>query len=134
VKALASALRVWSCRARSLTELRSAPETSQRLGIPTAEWVLYSKHGQQIWREPRGVAASYHWPQFSIHRGELLSMLYRAVLSRLGADGVHTGHHLLRFGRSEGAKVWGDFVDRVTGKPVARVEADVLVGMRWDTP
>jgi hypothetical protein len=31
------------------------------VGIPTAELVYYSKHGQRIWREPRGLAAGYHW-------------------------------------------------------------------------
>lgn len=111
---------------RELTELGLLSDLSG-VGIPTSEWVLYSKHGQPIWREPRGTAAGYNWPQFSIHRGELLGVLYRAVVSRLGADHVHAGHHLTKFG-TEGAKVWGDFVDRGKGEPTARVEADLLVG------
>src|SRR5579872_3729375 len=36
--------------------------------VPTARLAYYSSHGQQIWSEPRGKAAGYHWPQFSIHR------------------------------------------------------------------
>jgi 2-polyprenyl-6-methoxyphenol hydroxylase-like FAD-dependent oxidoreductase len=127
VKELGVGINILPHAVRELTELGLLDDLSS-VGIPTAEWVLYSKHGQRIWREPRGVAAGYHWPQVSIHRGELLGVLYRAVRSRLGTDRVHTGHHLLRFGRHEGAEVWGDFVDRVTGEPVAHVEADVLVG------
>jgi hypothetical protein len=38
-----------------------------------------SAHGQVIWSEPRGIAAGYNWPQFSIHRDELLGILYRTV-------------------------------------------------------
>jgi hypothetical protein len=66
---------------RELTELGLLDDLSG-VGIPTVEWVLYSKHGQRIWREPRGVAAAYNWPQFSIYRGELLGVLHRAVRSR----------------------------------------------------
>ena len=43
--------------------------------IQTAELAYYNKHGQQIWSEPRGRDAGYHWPQFSIHRGELQLIL-----------------------------------------------------------
>ena len=112
---------------RELTELGLLDDLLA-VGIPTAEWVLYSKHGQRIWGEPRGLAAGYRWPQLSIHRGELLGLLYRAVRSRLRPDRVHTGHHLLRFSQAAGGAVWADFVDRGTGAAIARVEADVLVG------
>ncbi len=37
--------------------------------VATARLAYYSSHGQRIWAEPRGEAAGYHWPQFSIHRG-----------------------------------------------------------------
>jgi 2-polyprenyl-6-methoxyphenol hydroxylase-like FAD-dependent oxidoreductase len=97
-------------------------------GVPTSEWVLYSKHGQRIWGEPRGLAAGYHWPQLSIHRGRLLGVLHRAVRNRLGPDRVHTGHHLLRFGQDASDAVWADFVDRTTRAPVGRAAADLLVG------
>ena len=98
-------------------------------GIPTAELAYYSKHGQRIWSEPRGLAAGYKWPQFSIHRGELLGLLHRAVVQRLGPEPVHTGHHLANFGGSRrDGPVWAEFVDRASGAPRARVEGDLLVG------
>jgi 2-polyprenyl-6-methoxyphenol hydroxylase-like FAD-dependent oxidoreductase len=74
-----------------------------------------------------GLAEGYRWPQISIHRGQLLGVLYRAVLDRLGPAHVHTGHHLARFGQQDGG-VWGEFVDRATGAAVGHIETDLLVG------
>jgi 5-methylphenazine-1-carboxylate 1-monooxygenase len=111
---------------RELTELGLLDELDA-VGIPTAEIAYYSKHGQRIWSEPRGIAAGYRWPQYSIHRGQLLGVLHRAVLQRLGPERVHPGHHLARFGQTAD-RVWADFVNRVSGAPRAHVEADVLVG------
>ncbi len=96
-------------------------------GIPTEEYVYYSKHGQLIWREPLGLKSGYRWPQISIHRGALLGVLHRAVRDRLGVERIHTGHHLIRFGQNEGSGIWAEFVDRGTETPVDRAEADVLV-------
>jgi 2-polyprenyl-6-methoxyphenol hydroxylase-like FAD-dependent oxidoreductase len=98
------------------------------VGIPTAEWVLASKHGRQIWVEPRGLAAGYRWPQFSIHRGDLIEVLHPAVRDRLGPDRVHPGHHLHHFSQDGPDAVSADFVDRSTGEVVGRVETDLLVG------
>ena len=111
---------------RELTELGVSDDLA-KVGIPTAEMVFYTKRGQRIWGEPRGEAAGYRWPQISVHRGELLGVLYRAVVSRLGPERIHTGHHLARFGQ-EGGKPWGEFVDRGSGAVVGRAEADLLVG------
>ncbi|MEM1316082.1 MAG: flavin-dependent oxidoreductase [Pseudomonadota bacterium] len=52
-------------------------------GVPTREWGLYSTQGLEIWREPRGRAAGYRWPQYSVHRGELQMALWRAAEARL---------------------------------------------------
>jgi 2-polyprenyl-6-methoxyphenol hydroxylase-like FAD-dependent oxidoreductase len=97
------------------------------VAIPTAEIVYYSKHGQRIWGEPRGLAAGYQWPQFSIHRGELLEILHRAVLDRLGPETVRTGHHLVRLGQTSD-QVWTEFVDRASGDSSGNAEGDLLVG------
>jgi 2-polyprenyl-6-methoxyphenol hydroxylase-like FAD-dependent oxidoreductase len=97
------------------------------VGIPTAELAYYSRHGQRIWSEPRGLEAGYKWPQFSIHRGELLGILQRAVIERLGSARVHTDHHLTTFAQTANG-AWAEFVSRSTGSTIGRVEADVLVG------
>ena len=57
-------------------------EDLKALGIETAELAYFNKHGQAIWREPRGIAGGYDYPQISIHRGELHFMLLRTVIQR----------------------------------------------------
>jgi 2-polyprenyl-6-methoxyphenol hydroxylase-like FAD-dependent oxidoreductase len=111
---------------RELAELGLLHELTAR-GISTAELVYYSKLGQRIWAEPRGLVAGYRWPQLSIHRGELLGVLDRAVLARLGGERVLTGHQLVRFERgAAGVRAW--FLERASGRDVGPIEADLLVG------
>ena len=118
------ALRVHAVR--ELTELGLLDDLLA-VGIPIAETEYYSKHGQHVWTEPRGLAAGYRWPMIMVHRGQLLNVLYRAVVDRLGPDRLHTGHHLGRFER-QGESVWSEFVDRASGTPVICSESDLLVG------
>ncbi|MFO1320643.1 MAG: flavin-dependent oxidoreductase [Burkholderiales bacterium] len=82
--------------------------------IETAELVYVNKFGQHIWREPRGIAAGYAVPQYSIHRGELQMILYRAALDRLPAGTIRTGATLARFEEND-AGVTAHFVDRENG-------------------
>jgi 5-methylphenazine-1-carboxylate 1-monooxygenase len=126
VKELGVGINVLPHATRELTELGLLDELDA-VGVPTAELALYTKHGQRIWSEPRGLAAGYRWPQLSIHRGQLLGVLHRTVLVRLGPERVHPCHHLSRIGQ-EADRVWADFVDRASGAPRAHVEADTLVG------
>jgi len=62
-----------------------------RRAIPTSALHYYNKFGQPIWREPRGLAAGYPLPQFSIHRGEFQMLLADTVRARLGPDAIVTG-------------------------------------------
>jgi 2-polyprenyl-6-methoxyphenol hydroxylase-like FAD-dependent oxidoreductase len=110
---------------RELTELGLHDELAA-VAIPTSTLAYYSKRGQPIWSEPRGLAAGYRWPQFSIHRGELQMILHRAILDRLGPGSIVTGHHLDRVDDT-GSKVVARFVDRRTGNMRATVEGDVLI-------
>ncbi len=71
---------------RELTELGLA-EGLDRTGVQTGELSYHNRFGQQLWCEPRGLAAGYRWPQYSVHRGLLLRLLVDAVRGRLG-DGV----------------------------------------------
>ncbi|MHB1329907.1 MAG: flavin-dependent oxidoreductase, partial [Gemmatimonadales bacterium] len=111
---------------RELTELGLADELAAT-AIPTSTLAYVSKRGQPIWSEPRGRDAGYDWPQFSIHRGELQMILYRAVLGRLGPDAIRTGHHLAGFEQT-GSGVRAHFVDRRGGHPRGDAEGAVLVG------
>ncbi len=40
-------------------------------GVACRELAYFTKRGERIWGEPRGLAAGYRWPQISIHRGIL---------------------------------------------------------------
>jgi 2-polyprenyl-6-methoxyphenol hydroxylase-like FAD-dependent oxidoreductase len=53
--------------------------------------VLVGLNGKEVYAEPRGLRAGYKWPQYSVHRGGLQMLLYRAVLERLGTDAIRTG-------------------------------------------
>ncbi|MFF7634634.1 flavin-dependent oxidoreductase [Kitasatospora sp. NPDC008050] len=81
---------------RELTELGLGEELAA-LGVESAEMVYCDASGRRLFAEPRGTAQGYHWPQYSVHRGELQLMLLAAVRERLGADAVRTGVRLLGF-------------------------------------
>ena len=60
------------------------------IGVRTQSLGFFSKLGNTIWEEPRGMDAGYAWPQFSVHRGELQMLLYRTLLDRAGPDVIET--------------------------------------------
>jgi 2-polyprenyl-6-methoxyphenol hydroxylase-like FAD-dependent oxidoreductase len=80
---------------RELSELGLAEALAAR-AIATRELRYYSRHGQFIHKEPRGRFAGYDWPQLSIHRADLHTVLLEAVRARLGDDSVQLGHRCLR--------------------------------------
>jgi 2-polyprenyl-6-methoxyphenol hydroxylase-like FAD-dependent oxidoreductase len=76
--------------ARVLHDLGLGPELAAT-AIQTSSLTYFNKFGQLIWREPRGIAAGYPVPQYSIHRGDLHLLLYRTALARLGKENVICG-------------------------------------------
>src|SRR5258708_29927209 len=60
------------------------------VAIRTDELYYLNRHGQQVWREPRGLGAGPDVPQFSIHRGRLQGVIHAAVEERLGSDASPT--------------------------------------------
>ncbi|MFM9925640.1 flavin-dependent oxidoreductase [Variovorax sp. H27-G14] len=76
---------------RELTEL-GLLSALDKVGVRTKEAVFFTAHGQLIFREPAGQFAGYDWPQFSIHRGDLQTLLLEETLKRLGPDSVVCGH------------------------------------------
>jgi 5-methylphenazine-1-carboxylate 1-monooxygenase len=102
-----------------LDDLRAA-------GVEIDELVYLTRHGKPIWREPRGLAAGYDWPQVAIHRGELQMLLLRATLARLGPDSIRFGHALADL-ETDATGVTAHFIDRATGAAVGQARGDVLV-------
>jgi 2-polyprenyl-6-methoxyphenol hydroxylase-like FAD-dependent oxidoreductase len=107
---------------RELTEL-GLGEALAAAGVATREFVYANRFGQEIWAEPRGLAAGYRWPQYSIHRGRLQMLLWRAAAERLGAARLHTGRRLLGI-EQDGAGVTARFADGGTARGDLLVAAD----------
>jgi 5-methylphenazine-1-carboxylate 1-monooxygenase len=103
---------------RELDALGLLGELGARAVAPT-QLVYCTRRGQEIWREQRGLAAGYPWPQLSIHRGVLQEVLLQATVERIGPDALHLGCPLVG-------------VEQSAGRPVAvfeegRMAADLLV-------
>jgi len=96
-------------------------------GVELERYMWFNKFGQKIWSEPRGRKAGYQWPQISMHRGKLQSILADAVRERLGANVIHCAHHLESF-EQEGERVVAHFVNKHTGEPAGTYSADALIG------
>jgi 5-methylphenazine-1-carboxylate 1-monooxygenase len=97
-----------------------------RSGVRTYELIYTSFRGQEVWRELRGLNAGAPAPQFSIHRGRLLGLLYNAVVERCGPDAVKTGCRLAAF-REEPDGVVATFTGR-SGATATVAKGDVLIG------
>ncbi|MEW6639677.1 MAG: flavin-dependent oxidoreductase [Pseudomonadota bacterium] len=110
---------------RELTELGLASRLDL-FGVRTRELAYFSKRGQPIWSEPRGIEAGYRWPQFSIHRGILQQILLDAVIERLGRHSVLTGHHLTEFTATDNG-VRARFIDRATGGDAGSYDGTLLI-------
>ena len=80
---------------RELSELGLQDALAAR-AIETRELAFYSRHGQFIYKEPRGRFAGYDWPQLSIHRADLHDVLLTAARQRLGDDAVQLGHRCIQ--------------------------------------
>ncbi|WP_031158892.1 flavin-dependent oxidoreductase, partial [Streptosporangium roseum] len=110
---------------RELTELGLGDELAE-LGVPTSFQVYTDRFGGTILALPRGRAAGYRWPQYSVHRGVLQMSLLGAVRRRLGAGAVRTG--LTFQDVVEGPDgITASLLEARTGERV-RLTADVLVG------
>lgn len=126
VKPLGVGINLQPNAVRELTELGLGDELAD-LGTATRALCFFNKHGQPIWREPRGRAAGFNWPQYSIHRGRLQVMLAEAVRKRIGAKNLRTGHCCSKF-EQRGNKIVAWFTGRGSGDLVAEDEADILIG------
>ncbi len=99
-------------------------EALGEVGVKTRSYGFYTKHGLEIWNEPRGTWAGYNWPQYSVHRGKLQMMLYDALIARAGADCIVTGYRATGFENGEGTATL--HLRDQNGAP-QRVEGDLVI-------
>ncbi|MEL7155167.1 MAG: flavin-dependent oxidoreductase [Actinomycetota bacterium] len=95
---------------RELDELGLADRLPS-IGVETQEWALVGRNGNDVYAEPRGRAAGYHWPQYSVHRGRLQMLLHQAVVERLGSGAMITDARVVGY-RNDGDRIRADVVDR----------------------
>ncbi|MFF5088514.1 FAD-dependent monooxygenase [Streptomyces niveus] len=110
---------------RELAELGLAGELAA-IALPPQRLRYYDRAGEPVWEEPLGLAAGYHWPQYSVHRGRLHLLLLAAVRERLGPDAVRTGLRFQRFEQTADG-VRAHFLDRSSGAETVE-DADLLIG------
>ncbi len=107
-----------------LATLGLLPELD-RVAIRTRELRYLNHLGQVIWAEPRGIRAGHAMPQFSIHRGRLHGVLWRAAEAALPPGSLVTGQRLSGFTQDE-AGVTARFATVEGG--CAQARGDALVG------
>ena len=109
-----------------LSEIGVLDEMAAR-AVRTEQSAFFNRFGQLIYREPAGTAAGYDWPQLSIHRGDVQTPLMHAVVERLGADQLITGHRCVAF-QQDAEGVTLHLQDPKTGKALQSARGDLLVG------
>jgi len=124
LRPLGVGINVQPAAVRELTELGLGNELA-KIGIPTRRLSYFNKFGQLIWSEPRGLSAGYRWPQYSIHRGQLQTLLLRATRERIGDSNFRAGMRFVGLRESRN-RVTATFCDSSVASIVD--DADVLVG------
>ncbi|CAF0804734.1 unnamed protein product [Adineta steineri] len=96
------------------------------VGIRGAKALFYSRHGQLIYSEVKGIEAGYKWPTYSMHRGNFQQLLMRHVRDEVGETSVRLNQKLIAF-RSYSDYVEADFVNPCTGD-INTERAKLLIG------
>ena len=111
---------------RELFDLDIGAAELDAIGVQSREWALVGLNGNDIYSEPRGLAAGYRWPQYSVHRGRLQMLLYEKVRERLGPAAVRLGQRVIGYRREPDGSVSALLADAGGGSDEAR--GSILVG------
>jgi 2-polyprenyl-6-methoxyphenol hydroxylase-like FAD-dependent oxidoreductase len=101
-------------------------EKLRAVSIENKESAFFNRHGQFIYREPRGKFAGYPFPELGIHRGKLHTVLYEAAREQCGADNIITNHHLTGLTQDDKGVTLG-FKETSSGRQLAPVRADIVI-------
>ncbi|MEE1753176.1 FAD-dependent monooxygenase [Streptomyces sp. SP18CS02] len=96
LRAVGAGINLQPAAVRELTELGLGDALAAE-AVATARLEYHHRYGGEIWSEPRGLAAGYRWPQYSVHRGRLQELLLAEVTRRLGPGALMTGRRLARY-------------------------------------
>ncbi|MGC6452930.1 MAG: flavin-dependent oxidoreductase [Candidatus Puniceispirillaceae bacterium] len=76
---------------RELRDLGFSEPELDAIGVPAREWALVGLNGREIYSEPRGTHAGYHWPQYAAHRGKFHMALYQRFRKLAGDGNIRLG-------------------------------------------
>jgi 2-polyprenyl-6-methoxyphenol hydroxylase-like FAD-dependent oxidoreductase len=126
IKGLGLGINILPHATRELAAL-GLEEALGAIAVATREAVFFNRFGQLVYSEPLGRHAGYDWPQFSIHRGDLQTLLLEACRQRIGAERVFTGWRCVRAEQdAEGVTI--RFEHPATGEALPPQRGGVAVG------
>lgn len=96
------------------------------VAIENRESAFFNRHGQLIYKEPRGLFGGYDQPELGIHRGKLHKILFAAALAALGPDRIATNHHCTGI-EQDARRVTISFKETTSGKALDAAHADIVV-------
>lgn len=99
---------------RELYDLGLTEEDLDRVGLPAKEWALVGLNGNDIYSEPRGLLAGYHWPQFAVHRGRFHMLLHEKLVARIGPENIRLGSRVTGYRKNPNGGVWA-LIERPDG-------------------
>lgn len=126
IKPLGVGINVLPHASRELIALGLKNELN-RFAIRTRSMQYFTRKGKRVISVPCGKYAGYHWPQYSMHRGEFQMMLVDALRQRAGEDSVLTSHQFDQFEQDNNG-VTASFIDPVSGTVLKDESADILIG------
>ena len=124
IKPLGVGINIQPNAVRELYAMGIGSEALDAIGLQAKEWSLVGLNGKDVYAEPRGLEAGYHWPQYAVHRGELQMLLAQTVVDRLGVDAIKTGHKITGYQNTEA----GVLVSMTTAQDEAiEIQGSVLI-------
>jgi 2-polyprenyl-6-methoxyphenol hydroxylase-like FAD-dependent oxidoreductase len=111
-----------------MRELRALglEEKLRAVAIENEESVFFNRHGQLIFKEPRGRYAGYEYPELGIHRGKLHRVLLEAARERLGEERIANDRQCVGLGQDEDS-VTAHLRETSSGRELPAVRGDVLI-------
>lgn len=90
---------------RELIDLGIDTTELDNIGVAVKEWALVGLNGKEVYSEMRGIDAGYRWPQYAVHRGKFLMLLYKKVIEQLGADTVQLSSKVISYAHNANGTV-----------------------------
>jgi len=95
------------------------------IGVPSLEWALVGLNGKEVYSESRGLEAGYNWPQYAVHRGQLLMLLYNKVVEQLGSNSILLGHRVTEYSKDDNGVT---VIMRSSDNVITKQRGQLLIG------